>query len=83
MGYDERSQSSQGSSSKNYEEPYGYSKSGKKDSENYPLGREEAMSSQKRGAIRPKESMKEIMYGGGIGSENENPQKVSFRVQII
>ncbi len=41
------------------------------------------MESQKRTPIKPRESMKDIIYGGSeIGSENENPQKVSFRVRL-
>ncbi len=54
--------------------------SNNKDSEYQVHKREEPMSSQQRTPVRPKESMRDIMYGGGIGADNENPQKVSFRV---
>jgi hypothetical protein len=82
MGQDEQSYPKQNSSAKiSQENSYSYG-SGKKSSLVQPVRREEPTSSQ-RSSIRPKESMKDIMYGGGIGTDNENPQKVSFRVQFL
>ncbi len=62
---------------------YGQNSGSKKDYEVQSIRRDEPMESQKRTPIKPRESMKDIIYGGGeIGSENENPQKVSFRVHL-
>ena len=67
------------SSNRNYTQNSG----SKKEYEVQTIRRDEPMESQKRTPIKPKESMRDIIYGGGeIGSENENPQKVSFRVHL-
>jgi hypothetical protein len=39
-------------------------------------------SSSQRTPIKPRESMKNIIYGSDIGGENENPRKVMSRVHF-
>jgi hypothetical protein len=96
MGYEEKSYAAQKNPASRSSNPishsgnsqssnrnYAQSSGSKKEHEVQSIRRDEPMESQKRTPIKPKESMRDIMYGGGeIGSENENPQKVSFRVRL-
>ncbi len=84
MGLDEKDYPPQNSSAKNSRNSsHNYGSSSNKDLEYQVPKREEPMSSHQRTPVRPKESMRDIMYGGGIGTDNENPQKVSFRVNLL
>ena len=85
LGYEEKSYVPQQSNTISHSNNRSHTQSSgsKKDYEAQSIRREEPMQTQQRAPIKPRESMKDIIYGGGeIGSENENPQKVIFRVHF-